>query len=134
MFNFTPNSCVSNPLADQQWALNTVDACDAWTITKGKGVSVAVLDQGIDSKHKNLQRTIVLYHMICTKSLPTQVYGEHGTHVAGIIGANHNGIQIAGLAPEVSLVSLSHPLTVGELKELHNWLPDLVMQPLMELM
>lgn len=114
MFNFTPNSCVSDPLADQQWALNTVDACDAWTITKGKGVSVAVLDQGIDSKHKEFAENYSsLSYDLTTKSLPTQVYGEHGTHVAGIIGANHNGIQIAGLAPEVSLVSLSHPLTVG---------------------
>lgn len=114
MFNFTPNSCVSDPLADQQWALNTVDACDAWTITKGKGVSVAVLDQGIDRNHKEFAENYSsLSYDLTTKSSPTQVYGEHGTHVAGIIGANHNGIQIAGLAPEVSLVSLSHPLTIG---------------------
>lgn len=114
MFNFAPSSCVSDPLADQQWALNTVDACDAWTITKGKGVSVAVLDQGIDSNHKEFADNYSsLSYDLTTKSLPTQVYGQHGTHVAGIIGANHNGIQIAGLAPEVSLVSLSHPLTVG---------------------
>lgn len=114
MFNFTPNSCVSDPLADQQWALNTVDACDAWTITKGKGVSVAVLDQGIDSNHKEFAENYSsLSYDLTTKSSPTQVYGQHGTHVAGIIGANHNGKQIAGLAPEVSLVSLSHPLTVG---------------------
>lgn len=114
MFNFAPNSCVSDPLADQQWALNTVDACDAWKITKGKGVTVAVLDQGIDSKHKEFSNNYsTLSYDLLTKSSPTQVYGNHGTHVAGIIGANHNGIQIAGLAPEVSLVSLNHPLNVG---------------------
>lgn len=114
MFNFNNNSCVSDPEADNQWGLNAVNACEAWNLTKGKGAVVAVLDQGIDSKHREFENNYSsLSYDLVTKTTPTTVYGDHGTHVSGIIGANHNGRQIAGLAPEATLVSLSHPLTIG---------------------
>ena len=114
MFNFSNNSCVSDPEADNQWGLNAVNACDAWNITKGKGAVVAVLDQGIDSKHREFENNYSpLSYDLVTKAAPTAVYGQHGTHVGGIIGANHNGWQIAGLAPEATLMSLTHPLRLG---------------------
>ena len=39
--------------------------------------------------------------------------GNHGTHVGGIIGANHNNIQVAGVAPQTTLLSISHDLTIS---------------------
>ena len=94
--------------------LNAVNACDAWDLLKGKGAVIAVLDQGVDSKHREFENNYSsLSYDLVTKTTPTTVYGDHGTHVSGIIGANHNGRQIVGLAPEATLISLSHPLTIG---------------------
>jgi len=47
-----------------------------------------------------------------TKSSPSKVYGAHGTHCAGIAAAvRNNGIQVAGVAPDATLMSVSNALT-----------------------
>lgn len=54
-----------------------------------------------------------------TGTSPSKVYGEHATHCAGIAAAiRNNGIQIAGVAPDAQLMSVSNTLfgTNGEKK------------------
>ncbi|MFC0561072.1 S8 family serine peptidase [Halalkalibacter alkalisediminis] len=73
----------------------------------GKGIKVAVIDTGIDYNHPDLKANykggydVVDYdrdpmETIASQGPPTL----HGTHVAGIIGANG---QLKGVAPEVDL-------------------------------
>ena len=76
---------------------------------RGKGVTVAVIDTGIDYTHHALgggfgpgARVIGGYDFVNNDRDPMDDNG-HGTHVAGIIGANANGL--VGVAPEVNLLA-----------------------------
>lgn len=115
MFNFEPTACPSEPDFSKQWGLNKMNLCDAWDITKGKSdVIVAVLDQGVDQNHKEFANNYSpLSYDIANGKSPSVVRGNHGTHVGGIIGANHNNIQIAGVAPQSTILSISHSLSIS---------------------
>ncbi len=142
----------NDPRYNEQWNLknsNTIGsgvagadikAEQAWNVTKGsRGVVVAVIDEGIDVSHPDLQPNIwtnpaeiagngidddangftddvngfdFLHNDASVYDGPGSnpdgsVIDEHGTHVAGIIGAaGNNGIGVAGVNWEVSVMSL----------------------------
>ena len=120
MFNFKPN-CTNDPMFNQLWGLkNTsyqgidIDACNAWTITRGAGINVAVLDQGIDPNHNDLKAN---FHSLSFNTQPYQLpyysYLGHGTHVAGTIAAvRNNNLQVVGIAPESKIMRVSHDLSL----------------------
>ena len=113
VFEFKP-SCVSDYNYLNQWALPTINSCDTWGVTTGSPyVTVAVVDQGIELSHQEFVRTSFSpYAYDCYTGLYTnEVYGNHGTMVASIIAANHNYGNMAGLAPNVSIMPICHPLT-----------------------
>lgn len=62
----------------------------------GSGVGVAVLDTGIDLSHSDLRGVVDGYSAYRRKAQDGQ---GHGTHVAGIIAARDNGIDVVGVAP-----------------------------------
>lgn len=79
------------------WNISKVGAHRAWgRALFGAGIKVAVLDTGI-SRHKDL----IVYGG--ASFVPgTKNYNDkngHGTHCAGVIGANINGTGIIGVAP-----------------------------------
>lgn len=115
MFNFEPKYRPTEPNIGQQWGLDKINVYNAWDLTKGKSeVIIAVLDQGVDKSHKEFANNYSsLSYDLINKSTPSVVRGDHGTHVGGIIGANHNNIQIAGVAPNNTIMSISHPLTIS---------------------
>lgn len=114
MFDFKPNLCTTEPNEASQWGLEKINACGAWQITKGNSnITVAVIDQGIDRNHREFTNNYSsASYDLHNNSSPSVVYDNHGTHVGGIIGANHNSIQIAGVAPQITLLSISHDLIV----------------------
>ncbi|MCL2247130.1 MAG: S8 family serine peptidase, partial [Lentimicrobiaceae bacterium] len=97
---------------DQDTTRVDINACKAWQITLGKGVTVAVIDNGIQLDHIDLAPNISsLSYDTETHSSPSKLYWFHGTHVAGIIGAvKDNGIQVVGVAPESTLMSISNSI------------------------
>ncbi len=83
-----------------------IGAPNFWSETRGEGVSVAVMDTGIDGSHPdlkpNLKGGINLIH-------PGKSYFDdhgHGTHMAGIIAAGDTGKGIIGAAPEARLYAV----------------------------
>jgi Subtilase family len=82
--------------------LNAIGAPQAWAVTHGNGVRVAVLDSGVYAAHPDLQGKIVGEHNICIDDDPLcGGSGDglgHGTHVTGILAADtDNGIGVASL-------------------------------------
>ncbi|MDR1690291.1 MAG: S8 family serine peptidase [Candidatus Methanoplasma sp.] len=108
-------SAVPNDLyLGRQWAVNNMGLPSAWNSTTGSSsVTVAVMDTGIDGTHpdltnrinRSMSRDFVSGSAVAVDD-PVDPHG-HGTHVAGIIGAQgNNGIGIAGTCWDVTLVSL----------------------------
>ena len=104
----------TDPDVWKQWAVNNINLPAAWSKSTGsQQVLVGVVDSGIDSTHPDLSQNInrllsrdCSQNPIAVEMDPTDRVG-HGTHVAGIIGANgNNGIGIAGVCWNISLVSL----------------------------
>jgi len=77
-------------------------------------VTVAVVDSGVEDTHPDLAGRVDTERSVkCSvNGVATQdFYGwrdefYHGTHVAGIIAANHNDIGIDGIAPEATIVAI----------------------------
>jgi subtilisin family serine protease len=91
----------------------------AWTLTKGvKAVRVVVIDDGVDWLHQDLGPVLgggMGYDAVWQDGMPTHpvesAYAPycndyHGTAVGGIIGAAHDGVGMAGIAPGVTLTSV----------------------------
>ena len=111
--------CANNTDFGDLWGLNNssnpnidINVCNAWTITEGNGVNVAVLDQGIELTHDDLQSNISQNSYDTeSNSSPSQIFGNHGTHVAGTIAAiKDNNLQVVGVAPQSTLMSISNSL------------------------
>ncbi len=95
-----------DPLRPLQWGLDQVRAPQAWTVTRGKGVTIAVIDSGVDFGHPDL-RGALLPGKDFTRSGTVQDDCGHGTQVVGVIAARrNNGMGIAGVAPEAKVLPL----------------------------
>lgn len=118
-----------DPLEAQQWSLGKIGVREAWARvpSSAREVVVAVIDTGIDSEHPDLKANLYTNPVEIAgngidddrNGFVDDVHGwnfadqnadlqddfNHGTHVAGIIGAvSGNGIGIAGIAPRVRIL------------------------------
>jgi subtilisin family serine protease len=95
-----------------QWNLVAVHAQDAWsTGDMGQGASVYIIDSGIDCTHPDLAPNVNVSLSVSfvpgeTGCVTPGFYFNHGTHVAGIVGAALNGYGVVGVAPAAELVAV----------------------------
>ncbi len=87
------------------WGVNRIDSERAWNVTRGAGIRVAVIDTGIDSQHQDLSPNFAGGVSFVPGESYMDVNG-HGTHVAGTIGASHNGSGVVGVAPNCKLYAV----------------------------
>ncbi|MGI5166773.1 S8 family serine peptidase [Spirillospora sp. CA-253888] len=93
-------------LPKQLWPQERLNFTEAWALTRGKGVRVAVLDSGVDASHPQLRGRV--HALDVTGTGLTDCVG-HGTSVTGIIGARDlraKGVPFLGVAPEAQLISI----------------------------
>lgn len=92
-----------SPQAKMDWGLTTFGIPALWSMTKGAGVKVGIVDTGACLQHPDLKDAIVASKDFTGKGTAEDGDG-HGTHVAGIIGARGNSAgATAGVAPECQL-------------------------------
>jgi uncharacterized protein YjdB len=115
-------SVTSEPKFSSQFQFNHVNRGTVWDNYRGDGVTVAIIDSGLNYQHEDFQGNVLdtsayidgTGNSVVTKTVAS--YGAsiiddpldngHGTNVAGTIGAMVNGIGSAGLAPNVNLMIL----------------------------
>ncbi|HVE90810.1 MAG TPA: S8 family serine peptidase [Actinomycetota bacterium] len=112
----------ADPLASKQWALGKIQAQQAWSLSRGTGVTIAIVDTGIDLAHEDLRAQVVPGTSVLgcgkrAKSCNTTGQDDegHGSHVAGIAAAaTDNGIGVAGVAPGAKLMPVKVLNALGE--------------------
>ncbi|WP_424535171.1 S8 family serine peptidase [Sphaerisporangium viridialbum] len=87
----------------ESWGQRRLAFTRVWPLTRGEGVTVALIDSGVDTRHPQVR---VAKSVDLTGTGPLDCVG-HGTAVAGIIaGADMKEIPFAGVAPEARLISI----------------------------
>ena len=120
-------TCPADPRFPTQWGANNtgqrggtagidIKACQAWDMTRtGAVIDVAVVDDSVDKTHEDLVSDLygpMLSHD--AKIIGGNVrFGDHGTNVAGVVGARENNKGITGVAPYCRLMPVSVPLGSG---------------------
>ena len=91
-------------------------------------VIVAVMDSGVDNTHEDLRNKI--YHISpelqaltgCSElrrdNINNGELNPHGTHVAGIIGAEWNDVGVSGVASNVKIIDVRNGDTEGKISTL----------------
>jgi len=72
----------------QQWALPAIAAPEAWDITTGGEIVVAVIDSGVDGSHPDLAGKVLPGFNVFSGGADAGDDNGHGTAVAGLIAAN----------------------------------------------
>jgi type VII secretion-associated serine protease mycosin len=104
----------------QQWALEAMHTEQAWQTTKGEGVTVAVLDTGVEADHPDLAGNVLPgKDLIRFGAEPgDRAWARHGTAMAGIIaGHGHgpgNADGVLGIAPEAKILPVRVILEDGD--------------------
>lgn len=96
-----------------RWELAELGVYDALSVTDGSGVTVAVLDSGIDRAHSAFADADIAagYDAVAHRPGVDGDASGHGTKVAGILAARFSGAEeTLGAAPGVTL----YPIKVSE--------------------
>ena len=121
----------TEPLAQCQWDMAIINANAATRArATGAGVRVGVIDSGVDLTHPDIAPNLDLASSCsfvrsddpailaglsspseagngdCSNKAAIQDRSGHGTHVASTIAAPINGVGIAGVAPDATIVAL----------------------------
>ena len=110
----------SDPWYGCQWHLSNtgqfgaggaqdINVEEVWATNKGEGVTVAVVDAGIQVDHQDLVDNIDTSrnHDYTNSDAFFEFPHFHGTSVAGLIAARDNSLGVRGVAPRASIYSLN---------------------------
>ncbi|MZD05401.1 type VII secretion-associated serine protease mycosin [Streptomyces sp. SID5785] len=99
----------------QQWFLDAMQAETMWKTSTGKGVTVAVIDTGVDASNPDLKGRVLDGLDLASKAEQGDEhtdYQGHGTGMAGLIagtGAYDGGKGAFGLAPGADILPVRMP-------------------------
>jgi len=126
---------------NEQWNLHQeneahdaidIDAPEAWDISKGDNIIIAIIDTGIDMAHEDLSTKYILTHYYDfweEDQVPHDTYG-HGTAVSGIAAAatnNHTGIAGVAWKSDIMPLRISDDNTFGytdKIRRAFGWAVD----------
>ncbi|WP_431040176.1 type VII secretion-associated serine protease mycosin [Streptomyces sp. P9-1] len=100
----------ADTIRDRQWALDALHTDQVWPTTRGAGVTVAVLDTGVEADHPDLDGNVLQGKDLVGFGAREgdEAWARHGTAMAGIIaGHGHgpgNGDGVLGVAPEAKIL------------------------------
>ncbi|MEU4726804.1 type VII secretion-associated serine protease mycosin [Streptomyces sp. NPDC023588] len=116
----TASPAAADTIRDRQWGLLALRAEEAWGTTRGDGVTVAVLDTGVDDSHPDLAGQVLdgtdLIGMGAGRG--DKAWARHGTAMAGIIAGHGHGPSrgqgVLGIAPQAKILPVRVILEEGD--------------------
>lgn len=119
-FTFTPD----DPRYPLQWHYPQISLPQAWPLSSGADVVVAVIDTGVYLAHPDLERRLLPGHDFILgipggndpgdDPVPPGGSSYHGTHVTGtVVAATNNNLGVAGVAFNASVMPLRACGTTG---------------------
>ena len=115
-----PDYAANDPDFSNQQYLDYINLKNTWNTTKGSGVTVAVIDSGIDTDHPEFAGRISEKSYNASEDKIVKDYDMsviedeqgHGTEVAGVLAASmDNNEGIVGVAPGVELLVIKCNVT-----------------------
>ncbi|MBR5119644.1 MAG: S8 family serine peptidase, partial [Clostridia bacterium] len=116
-----PTYTVSDANYERQTYLNYLNMQNVWSHYTGYGITVAVIDTGIDTDHPEFAGRISEYSYNATEDKIVKDYTlndgsydwsliedeqGHGTAVTGVVAASMNRDGIVGVAPNVTIITI----------------------------
>jgi hypothetical protein len=102
-----------------EWWLSELGVRQAWTSTKGAGVTVAVLSDGVDASQADLTGSVTAARNLVSGAPSSgQFFGQLGTGLASLIAGHGHGAGdasgIIGVAPQAKILSVPVTLPSGD--------------------
>ena len=106
-----PGAAADSIRGNQQWVLDMMNVPAAWQQTEGAGVTVAVIDSGVNPYVSDLTGSVITGPDLSGVSTRTSSpdWGVHGTWMASLIaGHGHDGgaSGVIGVAPQARILSI----------------------------
>ncbi|MEU7703445.1 type VII secretion-associated serine protease mycosin [Streptomyces sp. NPDC039028] len=106
----TTTPAYADTIRARQWGLQALHTEEAWRTTRGEGVTVAVLDTGVDAEHPDLKGSVLAGRDLVGfgASRGDRAWARHGTAMAGIIAGHGHGPDggdgVLGIAPDARIL------------------------------
>jgi subtilisin family serine protease len=112
----------ADAIRDRQYWLDELGITEAWQVTRGEGVVIAIIDTGVDADHPDLAGAVIGGTDVSGRGSPdgTEPLGSqgrtHATMVASLAAGRGSspGNGVIGAAPAASLLSISLVFGPGE--------------------
>ncbi len=102
----------ADTVRNEEWWLTSLHVTKAWLSSRGAGVTVAVLDTGVDTNQPDLAGSVITGrdYTGSGRAAGGPFWGIHGTAVASLIAGHghgpHHGDGIIGVAPLAKILSV----------------------------
>ncbi|WP_345673116.1 S8 family serine peptidase [Yinghuangia aomiensis] len=105
----------TEPIRPMQWYLDAWKIDEVWKISRGQGITVALIDSGVNADHADLQGQV----LPSAKEGDSDTQGKgHGTSMAALIAGTGKGVAghgVYGIAPEAKVLPYQVPFNMGVL-------------------
>ncbi len=117
---FVVSPASADSIRDREYWLGQYGIRSAWSVTQGAGVTIAIIDTGVDGSHPDLAGAVIGGTDVSgvgssDGQTPVSNSSEHGTMVASLAaGRGHGGSSgVIGAAPAASILSISISFDTG---------------------
>ncbi|MFC8077950.1 S8 family serine peptidase [Streptomyces sp. NPDC057307] len=99
-------AAVAEDMQSKQWYLDAMRAEEIWKSTTGEGVTVALIDTGVNASIPSLKGQVLKGLDATETDGTTDDYNGHGTTMAELIAGTGTGGGLKGLAPGAKIIPM----------------------------